>query len=34
MRNEWLAKWDDNFYLLKNVDKDFKKGDLFKTKQR
>jgi hypothetical protein len=29
MRNEWLARWDENFYLLKNVDKDFKKGDSF-----
>jgi hypothetical protein len=29
MRNEWLAKWSGNFYLLKNVDKDFKEGDSF-----
>lgn len=29
MRNEWLAKWNGNFYLLKNTDKDFKKNDLF-----
>ena len=29
MRNEWLTRWDENFYLLKNVDKDFKKGDSF-----